>query len=192
MPTKVGRSNATSIRIGILEILQGTQGIFAQTSDLMARAVSLATIEAERNGSSVADSIHELVSTAVSALAGFRRDAASVVEGITVGVFRGTREFGPAARRTLFRVSRSIVHGMIDVKGDIHQAFRGLLRGAIRSARDLGMDESAAASAAAAYALDAAEECDPAAAAQLRSSAMDTIDGVRFVLHAGQDRKLSS
>jgi hypothetical protein len=131
----------------------------------------------------MADTIHELVCSAVSALSEFREDTAAAVQGITVGVFRGTREFGPAARRTLFHVSRSIIQETLLLQGDLHQAFRGLVKGAIYSARDLGMDQTEAAAAAAAYALDAAEEVNPDAAEQIRAAGAVAIDGVRFPIH---------
>lgn len=182
MGLKTGQSRETHpIRDGIVQALRGVGGIFTETSEAVSRAISEAIFDAEHAGGALADPICEIVRSAVNALGESREDTAAAIKGITVGVFRGIREFGPAARSTLAQVSRFVIQETIEQGGDLDQAFRGLVRGAVHSARDLEMSASSAAAAAAESALATAEDYSSDAGDQIRSAAAAGVDGIRIL-----------
>jgi hypothetical protein len=75
-----------------------------------------------------------------------------------------------------------LVKGTSEVGGNVGQAAKGAVEGAIVAARDLGMSAEDAASAAASGALRAAGEIGATAVEQVRKVLTGTISGVRVVL----------
>lgn len=175
------RPESHPIRDGMAQALRGAGGVFTESSEAVARAVTAAVHEAGKSGEAVSERIADIVKGAIQGIDSAEEDAAAI-KGICVGVLRGTRESGAAASRTIQRTSGTVIRETLRRGGDLAHAIRGLVRGAIHSAKDLGLDAGEAASDAANAALDAAEEAGTDAADKVRSAAQEAIDGVRVML----------
>ncbi len=176
------RRESHPIRDGISQALRGTGEVFTESSEAVARAVTAAIHEAGEARESAAERVAEIIRAAVHGIGSREEDAAGAIKGISVGVLRGTKESGIAASRTIGRTAGMVVRETLRRGGDLAEATRGLVRGAIHSAKDLGMDTAEAASDVADAAFDAAEEISAAAAAIVRAAVVDSIDGVHVML----------
>ncbi|HLY75062.1 MAG TPA: hypothetical protein VKU80_13155 [Planctomycetota bacterium] len=176
------RPESHPIRDGMAQALRGAGGIFTESSEAVARAVTAAIHEAGMAGDAAANRIAEVIKSAVGGIDSTEEDSAAAIKGICVGVLRGTRESGAAASRTIVRTSGTVIRETLRRGGDVAHATRGLVRGAVHGAKELGLDASEAASSAASAALDAAEESGAAAAERVRAAVEDTVDGFRVIL----------
>ncbi|MBI2900534.1 MAG: hypothetical protein HYY17_10130 [Planctomycetes bacterium] len=93
------------------------------------------------------------------------------------------------ALRTIRRISRFLVVGTVRRKGDAADATRHVLKGAVRSADELGLRPTDAIAAAACGALDAVGEIDGGAAARIHQVLMKSLSGVAKVLRTTRTEK---
>ena len=136
----------------------------------------------------VPETITEVVK---SALDGCLATGGSLVLGakaIVVGVLRGAGEKEEAGLKTLLQTARTLVRHADSLGSDVAATAKGLVLGAIASAKDLGVDLAKTASTAAQGALEGATEAGSAAADKVRKALMESIGGIKIVLPGAQSR----
>jgi hypothetical protein len=179
MPT--GRKDTHPIRDGIVQALNSAGGVFTETSEAVSRAVFDALHQAGRAGASAADSVADVVRSAIKGIDD-EADAENTIKGISVGVIRGTREKGREALLTLSYTGRTVIRETVREGGNLVHAAKGVVKGAIHSAKEVGLDAAEAAAVAADAALAGAESISRAAADSVRAAIDDTIDGIRVTI----------
>jgi hypothetical protein len=181
------RKESHPIRDGIVQALNSVGGVFTETSEAVSRAVFDTLHRAGGAGASAADSIADVISSAIQAIDD--SDIENTVKGISVGVVRGTREKGRDALRTLGHTSTTVMREFGRRGGNLVHVSKGLVKGAIHSAKELGLDAAEAATIAADAAFEEAERLGHDAADSVRAAVADSVDGIRVLLRRRAQRK---
>jgi len=95
---------------------------------------------------------------------------------------RGTKATGAEALSTISHTAGSVIASTVEVGGDLGAAAKGLVEGAIHSAKDVSLSAEAAASAAGTGALEAAGKLGSKAGQTVRDALSGTISGTKVVL----------
>ena len=99
---------------------------------------------------------------------------------ITVTDKGGARGYDPVTEAD--RAAESVIRTTAKLSGDLGRAARGLVEGAIETAKELGVDASEAAATAATAATRAAADIGGTAGAKVREAVVGTIQGVKVIL----------
>lgn len=103
-------------------------------------------------------------------------------KAIIMGVARGTGAMNEAALVILSRSARIIVHHTADRNGNLAAAVKGIVLGAIASARTMGVDTARSATAAALGALEGASEAGSVTVERVLGALKEPIGGSKVVL----------
>ncbi len=140
--------------------------------------VSAGIAEARRAGPDFLDGVSEVILDAMRAAAKAKSDLTQASKAVVVGVLRGLGEREDAALLTLSRTSRAVLREAAGLEADLAACLKGLVLGAIASAKDLGVDRAKAATAAAQGALEGAQGAGAAAVDRVREALREPIGGV--------------
>jgi hypothetical protein len=103
-------------------------------------------------------------------------------KAIIMGVVRGAGPGNREALQILSHAARVIVHHTADRNGNLAAAIKGIILGAIASARTMGVDTAKAASIAAQGALEGAAEAGSVTVERVLGALKEPIGGSRVVL----------
>lgn len=156
--------------------------LFARTVKSVCDGIAPAAKETGNDGLRVLEAVTGVVQSSVRGAVGSGGNLVLGAKAIVVGVLRGTREKEEAALKTLSHASRTVILQAAQLSGDLSAAVKGLILGAIASARDVGVDRAKTASSAAQGALEGAEEAGSVAAETVRKALREEIGGMKVVL----------
>ncbi len=144
--------------------------------------VSAGIAEARRAGPDFLDAVSEVLLDAMRSAAKARSDLTQAAKAIVVGVLRGLGEREDAALLTLSRTARAVLREAAGLEADLAACTKGLILGAIASAKDLGVDRAKAASAAAEGAMEGARGAGATAVDRVLEALKEPIGGVKVAL----------
>ncbi len=121
----------------------------------------------------ITEDVRHAVSEALGA-----RDLAIGTKAIVMAILRGTGETGTAAMTTLSQTARAVVRHTSEMHGDVGESTKGLVLGAIASAKTTGVERPQAATAAGRAAIAEAELIGAAAVARVRGALKQEIGGI--------------
>ena len=122
------------------------------------------------------EAIGAVVRGALRGSLGVAPNALVGTKAIVMGVLRGTDEEGDAALVTLSHAARAILRQTAEMRGDMGAAARGVILGAISSARHMRVYPPRAASAARQAVLDEAGRIGSEAAERVRGALKHDVD----------------
>lgn len=124
------------------------------------------------------ETITEVVQSAVRGAVGVGNNLVMGAKAVVVGVLRGTGEREEAALTTLSHTARTVIREAAVLSTDLAACTKGLILGAIASAKDMGVDRGRAASAAARGALDGSQDAGSVEVDKVRATLRAPIGGV--------------
>lgn len=160
--------------------LPGIRDVFATTLETVTDALAKATPGTE--------AIFEVATGAVRGAVAMGSDLVLASKAIVVGVFRGTGAKEDAALQILSQVSKTVVHHTADRGGDLAAATKGLVLGAIASAKAIGVDAAKAASTAAQGAHDGAAQAGSVTVERVMAALKEPIGGIKVATPQRQGR----
>ena len=140
--------------------------------------------EARQAGPDFLDGVSEVILDALRSAAKAKSDLTQASKAIVVGVLRGLGEREDAALLTLSRTSRAVLREAAGLEADLAACVKGVILGAIASAKDIGADRIKAATASAQGALEGAQGAGASAVDQVRDALKEPIGGVTVELPA--------
>lgn len=162
--------------------LPGSGDLFATTVKAVREEVLRAAKDAESGGGRLLDAVTQVVHDSLRDTVNADGNLVLGSKAVLVGVLRGTGERETAAVKTISHTSRAVIRFAAQLGGDLSASLKGLVLGAIASARDIGVDRAQAASAAALGAVDGADEAGSAAAETIRRCLREDIGGMHVAL----------
>ena len=148
-------------------------GLFERVSS---QAAGLAKVSAP------AEALSDLVSSTLRGAIDIGSELDSTAKGIVMGVLRGMDAKGEEALRMLAAAATAVVHHTADRGGNLAAATKGLVLGAIASAKAIEVDVDKAASAAARGALDGATQAGSVTVERVMTALKEPIGGRKIVL----------
>ena len=103
-------------------------------------------------------------------------------KAIVMGVVRGTGEKGDAALKIVSHTAKIVIHHIADMGGNLAAATKGLVLGAIASAKSMGVEQAQAASMAAQGALEGATESGSVTAERVLGALKEPIGGIKVAI----------
>jgi len=160
----------------------GAGDVFATTVKSVSDGIALATKETGKDGPLALEAVTGVVQSSVRGGLGVGGNQTLGAKAIVVGVLRGTGGKAETGLKTLSHTSRAVIRITAQLGGDLSASVKGLILGAIASARDLGVDRAQTATSAAQGALEGADEAGSVAIEEVRKALKDDIGGVKVVL----------
>ena len=160
----------------------GAGDVFATTVKSVSDGIALATKETGKAGPLALEAVTTVVQTSVRGGLGIGGNPTLGAKAIIVGVLHGIGAREAAGLKALSHTSRAVIRITAQLGGDLSASVKGLILGAIASARDLGVDRAQAATSAAQGALEGADEAGSDAAEVVRKALKEDIGGVKVVL----------
>ena len=160
----------------------GAGDVFATTVKSVSDGIALATKETGKDGPLAIEAVTGVVQSSVRGGLGVGGNQTLGAKAIVVGVLRGTGGKAENGLKTLSHTSRAVIRITAQLGGDLSASVKGLILGAIASARDLGVDRAQTASSAAQGALEGADEAGSVATEEVRKALKEDIGGVKVVL----------
>jgi hypothetical protein len=133
-------------------------------------------------GAPLQEAISEVVTTAAREAVETGGDLLFGTKAIIMGVVRGTGATKEAALQTVAHAARIIIHHTADRNGNLAAAIKGIVLGAIASARAMGVETARAASMAAQGALEGASEAGSVTVERVLGALKEPIGGNKVVL----------
>jgi hypothetical protein len=109
-------------------------------------------------------------------------DLVPATKAIIMGVLRGAGVRNDAALKILSQAARIVIHHTADGNGNLAAAIKGVILGAIASARTMGVETGRAASTAAQGGLEGAREAGPVIVERVLGALKEPIGGNQVVL----------
>ena len=160
----------------------GAGDVFATILKTVSGGIAQAGVGTEKVGALFFEAVADVVQKALSGAVGMGDNLVMGTKAIVVGVLSGIGEKDEAALRVLSHTARTIIRNAAGMRGDLAACTKGLVLGAIASAKDLGVDRDKAASAAAQGAVDGSHEAGSAADETVRGALKEAIGGIKVAL----------
>ncbi len=144
-------------------------------------------IEESNSGTGPADgpllnAVSEVVAAAARSAVEAGGDLIPGAKAIIMGVVRGAGARNEAALKILSRAARIVIHHTADRNGNLAAAVKGVILGAIASARTMGVDASRAASTAAQGGLEGARAAGSVTVERVLRALKEPIGGSQVLL----------
>lgn len=133
-------------------------------------------------GAPLLEAITQVVATAAREAVETGGDLLPGTKAIIMGVVRGTGATKDAALKMVAHAARIIILHMADRNGNLAAAIKGIVLGAIASARTMEVETGRAASTAAQGALEGASEAGPVTVERVLGALKEPIGGNKVVL----------
>ena len=133
-------------------------------------------------GAPLLEAISEVVTTAARETVETGRDLIPGTKAIIMGVVRGTGATKDAALKMVAHAAKIIIHHTADRNGNLAAAIKGIVLGAIASAKSMGVETATAASMAAQGALEGASEAGSVTVERVLGALKEPIGGNKVVL----------
>ena len=179
--SKSGGNGEHLAKEGVADPFRGTGDLFSKIVESVSAGIASTANGLGKAGVSAVETITAVVQKALREAAEGGTDLAWGDKAIMVGSLRATGEKQDVALKTHSCTARSVIRQTAGIGGDLAASVKGLVLGAIASAKDMGVDRGNAASAAAQGALEGAEEAGSVAIETVRGALKQTIGGVKVV-----------
>lgn len=176
------RKNEMNPRPEDATTVPGAGDVFASTVKSVTDGIARATKETGKDGVLALEAVTGVVQSSLRGGLGVGGNQTLGAKAIVVGVLRGTGGKAETGLKTLSHTSRAVIRITAQLGGDLSASVKGLILGAIASARDLGVDRAQTATSAAQGALEGADEAGSAATEAVRKALKEDIGGVKVVL----------
>jgi hypothetical protein len=156
-----------AVKLAILSGLADGTGIAQAVSATVARELAGVIGVSVPSSARMTIVTASIASAAINGVLQSGCELAPATQGLLVPILRGTRLHGSEVLAAAMRASKIVTRAVAEGKCDLEAAVTGLIRGAIQSANEIGVDAADAATAAATGALNAVGD--------VRSSAYQTV-----------------
>ena len=168
---------------GALSIKKGIDDDFARIVETVSRGMT-----GVAQGAGRTEAITDVVKSALDGCLAVGGNLILGAKAIVVGVLRGAGEMEAAGLKTLSHTARTLIRRVDSASGDVAAAAKGLVLGAIASAKVLKVELAKSASTAAQGALEGAEEAGSVASDTVRTALKESIGGLKIVLPGSLSR----
>jgi len=158
------------------------RNVFGSILESIAGGISSAANGTGLVGNPLLEAVSEVVKSAVREAVQSGRALLPSCKAIIMGVVRGSGAKREAGLQLLAHAARTVIHHTADTGGNLTTATKGLVLGAIASARDLDVSFATAASAAAQGALEGAGDRSSVTVAGILAALKDPIGEDRIAL----------
>jgi hypothetical protein len=170
------------IKTGLHQPLPGIRDVFATILETVTAGIASSAKGTGLTGAPLLEAVTEVATSAVRGAVSMGSDLVPASKAILMGIVRGTEARDETAIKILSHTSRIVIHQTADRGGDLAAATKGLVLGAIASARSTGMDIAKAASMAAQGAYEGAAEAGSVTVERVLAALKEPIGGSKVAL----------
>ena len=160
----------------------GIRDVFATTLETVTGEIAASTRGAGLTGAPLLAAVANVVDGAVRGAVAMGSDLAPAMKAIIMGILRGTEAKEEAGLKILSHAAKIIIRQTADRGGNLAAATKGIVLGAIASAKSIGVDVPKAASTAAQGAHEGAVEAGSLTVEQVLGALKEPIGGSKVAL----------
>ncbi len=155
----------------------GVRDVFSTVLETVTTGIAAAKMA----GTPLLHAVVEIVRNAAKEAEGISGDRVPGAKAIIMGIVRSAGEKGDAGLQILSQAAKILIRHTADLGGDLAAATKGLVLGAIASARLLELDSVRTSSAAAQGALEGAVEAGSVTVDRVQAALKEPIGGIKVV-----------
>ena len=171
-----------AVAADVLSPLPGIRDVFATILETVTGEIASLAKGTGLTGAPLLAAITEVVTGAVRGAVSMGSDLVPGAKAIVMGIVRGTGATNEEGLKILSHAAKIVIHHTADRGGNLAAASKGVILGAIASAKTLGMDTAKAASTAAQGALEGAKEAGSVTVERVLAALKEPIGGSKVVL----------
>ncbi|HBU70233.1 MAG TPA: hypothetical protein DEE98_07630 [Elusimicrobia bacterium] len=135
-----------------------------------------------KTGEALIESMQNIIGATISAVIKTGKNLEDGVKALVIGTLKGMNLKGEEAFTVTATLAGAIIEITAEARTDLATAARGVIRGAIHSAKESGIDAEKVASAAAMGALKAAYRINEETGDKVKAAITGTFDGIKVVV----------
>jgi hypothetical protein len=171
-----------SVEANVVNPVPGNRDAFAIILESVTQHIASSAKGTGLTGGPLLDAVSEVVAVAARSVVETGGDLVPGTKAIIMGVVRGAGARNEVALKILSHAAKVVIHHTADRNGNLAAAIKGMILGAIASARTMGVDTAPAASAAAQGALEGAAEAGSVTVERVLGALKEPIGGNPVVL----------
>ncbi|MCB4791908.1 MAG: hypothetical protein LHV68_08475 [Elusimicrobia bacterium] len=185
---KTAQSIIKGVNKDIKCVIKGTENIVNNIVDNIYPKVTKLVEDTEKNGEELIESLQHVISSTITSVVETGKNLENGVKALVIGILKGLTAKGDdkfislCSIASISSLARAIIKAAIAAEADLNAATKGLLRGVIHSAKEMGIDVKKTASIAATEAVNAAYKFSKDAGNKVKKAATCNIDGVKIEL----------